>query len=194
MRFFTLRTGGGNFTVFLVILFVLMAAATFAFLQRTGRLAEFKINMFSGIATEDIFLEEEDLIQGEEEELSIGLTERDIIQEEEQEQEQVYILPSGAKEYRETAENGDGITHLARRAVKRYLEENPANPDLTSEHKIFVEDYIQNRIGDRGLDLGETITISENLIVEAINKSQDLSVQELENLKIFSEMVLTPGF
>jgi hypothetical protein len=152
--------------------------------------------MFSGIATEDIFLEEEDLIQGEEEELSIGLTERDIVQEEEQgqEQEQVYILPSGAKEYKERAGNGDGITHLARRAVKKYLEENPTSPDLTPEHKVFVEDYIQNHIGDRGLELDETITISENLIVEAINKSQDLSAQELENLENFSELVWTPGF
>lgn len=189
-----MRTGGGNFTVFLVILFVLIAAATFAFLQRTGRLAEYKVNMFSGIATDDIFLEEEDLIQREEEELSIGLTEQDIVQEEEQEQEQPYILSSGAKEYKETAENGDGITKLARRAVKRYLEENPVNPDLTPEHKVFVEDYIQNRIGDRGLELGETISISEDLIVEAINKSQDLSAQELEHLKNFSELVWTPGF
>ena len=195
MRFFTLRARGGNFTVFLVILFVAIAAGTFAFLQHTGRLADYKINMFSGIVTDNTLPEE---IPDEEEEngLSIGLTEPDIVQQEEQVQEQgqTFILPSGAKEYKETAENGDGVTNLARRAVKEYLEENSTDSDLTPEHKIFVEDYVQNHIGDKGLAVGETITISEDLIAEAINQSQDLSAGELENLENFSELVWTPGF
>jgi len=195
MKFFTLRTGGANFTVFLVILFVLMAVGTFAYLQRTDRLAGYKVNMFSGIVADDIFLEEEDVAQDEVEELSIGVTGLDVIQEEEEEeQEELDIFSSGAKEYKETAKNGDGITKLARRALERYSDENVASPDLSPEHKVFVEDYIQNRIGDRGLEMGETITISEDLIVEAINESQNLSVQELEHLKNFSELVWHAGF
>ena len=191
-----MRTGGGGFSVFLVILFVLIAVATFGYLQKTGRLAEYKINMFSSIGTDELVLDEE-IDVSEEEDLSIGVVGGEVVDEEEQEQkeedqEDIYILPSGGKEYRETAGRGDGITHLARRALKSYLAEN--SPELTSEHKIFIEDYVQNRIGDRDLEVGETITISEDLIVEGINKAQSLGAGELENLKNFTEIVWEVGF
>jgi len=186
------RKGGGAFITFLVVIFVLVAVATFLYLQRTGKLAEYKVNMFSSIGTDNIVSEEQLSVPQEgEDELSIGVTEEgektQIAPKEE------YILPSGGgKEYKETAEKGDGITRLARRAVKEYLKEH--NAELTAERKIFVEDYIQNHIGDRGLRIGESITISEDLITDGINKSQELTQEQLNNLKNFTELVWEEGF
>ena len=42
----------------------------------------------------------------------------------------------------ETAVKGDGVTHLARRALANYLEKNPDSA-LTKEHKIYIEDYLR---------------------------------------------------
>jgi hypothetical protein len=172
MRSFTLQRGRGIFTVFLVVLFVLVAVGTFAYLQKTGRLTELKVNMFSSIGTDEIALEQDMEGIEEEEDLSIGITEQDIQQKEtetEEKHEPAMVFPSQGKIYEETTREGEGITNLVRRAVKSYSEEN--NIEITSEHKVFVEDYVQNRIGNRILQIGETITITEDLIAEGMNKS-----------------------
>jgi|AntAceMinimDraft_18_1070375.scaffolds.fasta_scaffold11361_2 hypothetical protein len=193
MRSFTLRRGRGNFTAFLVILFVLVAIGTFAFLQKTGKLAEYKINMFSSIGTDEISFDKEPEPADNNKDLSIGIvegTEEDSKVEEKT--EDLSILPVRDGEYKETAENGDGITNLARRALGEYLNESES--ELSSEHRIFVEDYVQNHIGEGELQAGETISISESLIVEGINKAQGLSAEELENLENFTELVWETGF
>jgi len=199
MRSFTLQRGRGIFTVFLVVLFVLAAVGTFAYLQKTGRLTELKVNMFSSIGTDEIVLEQDMEAVEEKEDLSIGVTEEDIQQEEteepegtEEEHEPTMVFPSQGKTYEETAREGEGITNLVRRAVKSYSEEN--NIEISSEHKVFVEDHIQNHIGNRVLQIGETITITEDLIAEGMSKSQELTGWELEHLENFSELVWTPGF
>ena len=91
--------------------------------------------------------------------------------------------------YFEVAEPGEGITHLARKALREYLQKKGTGVELTPAHKIYIEDYIQNRIGDRWLQVGEKIEIQEELIKEAIEKAQGLSQQDLENLKHFADLV-----
>jgi hypothetical protein len=91
--------------------------------------------------------------------------------------------------YEETAGAGEGITHLARKALKEYLSQKEVDFEITPEHKIYIEDYIQNRIGDRWLALGEKISISKDLIEEAINHSKELTKQELENLTQYASLV-----
>jgi len=198
MRSFTLRRGRGNFTVFLILLFVLCAAGTFAYLQKTDKLTEFRINMFSSIGSDEIVFEDIEIAE-EEQDLFIGVTEEGVQKEEieefkeiKQEYKPVLVFSSDEKTYEETAKEGEGITNLVRRAVKRYSEEN--NIEITSEHKVFVEDYIQNHIGDRVLQVGETVEITEDLIAEGMNKSQGLTESELEHLENFSELVWTSGF
>lgn len=93
------------------------------------------------------------------------------------------------KEYREVAEPGESITHLARKALKKYLQEKPQDFEITPEHKIYIEDYIQKKTGSGWLMLGETLTFSEDLIVEAINKARELNPDQLENLKQYSTLV-----
>jgi len=101
-------------------------------------------------------------------------------------------LPSSlsqGKIYEEVAEKGQGITHLARKALKEYLAENQANFNLTPEHKIYIEDYLQKKTGNQWLKIGEKVSFSSELILEAINKAQQLTPQQLENLTQYSNLV-----
>jgi len=87
----------------------------------------------------------------------------------------------------ETAVNGDGITHLARRALEHYLEEN--SQELTNEHKIYIEDYLKDTTDSRPLEAEEEVSFSEDLIQEAIDASLQLSPEQLKNLEKYSALV-----
>ncbi len=91
--------------------------------------------------------------------------------------------------YLETAAKGEGITHLARRVLKRYLQENPQNFEVTPEHKIYIEDYIAKSLGGRWLKIGEEVEFSQGLIEEALAKAQNLSPIQLQNLTQYSQLV-----
>jgi len=99
------------------------------------------------------------------------------------------IQKNEEKKYLETAEWGEGITHLARRAVKKYLQENPQNFEVRPEHKIYLEDYLAKKMGGGWLNLGQTLEFSENLIKEAIQKAETLTPEQLENLTQYSQLV-----
>ena len=100
-------------------------------------------------------------------------------------------IPVQEGTYLETAQNGEGITHLARRALGKYLQENPQDFEVTAEHKIYIEDYLAKSMGDRWLNLGENIEFSETLLKEAIGKAKDLTPEQLQNLTQFSQLVPT---
>jgi hypothetical protein len=89
----------------------------------------------------------------------------------------------------ETAQKGDGITHLARRALAKYLEKTGGDPELTKEHKIFIEDYLQNRTGNEWLNVGETRSFSIDLIKEAVQEAKKLNQQQLEKISQFAQLV-----
>jgi len=107
-------------------------------------------------------------------------------------EEKVTVVPSEPKEsseekvYVEVAEKGEGITHLARKALGEYLKEKGENIALTKAHKIFIEDYMQKKTGWRWLKLGEKISFSEKLIEEAIEKSLKLTEDQLQNILNFT--------
>ncbi len=85
--------------------------------------------------------------------------------------------------FTEKAERGEGITHLARRTLQKYLESRPELAgDLNAEQKIYIEDYLQNKTGNEGLMVGEERTFSKALIEEAIKKAKELTPKQIENL------------
>ncbi len=92
------------------------------------------------------------------------------------------------RNYEGEANYGEGLTHLARRALSEYIEIKEIK-DLSAEHKIYVEDYIQKKLGGGNLSLGEKVTISYDLISEAVNNSRNLTETELNNLKQYSVLV-----
>jgi len=87
--------------------------------------------------------------------------------------------------YKVTTEKGEGITHLARKALAKYLSEN-RDDEVTALHKIYIEDYLQNRIGNQGIEVGHVETFSKASIQEAIAASKKLSQASLDNLKKYS--------
>jgi hypothetical protein len=92
--------------------------------------------------------------------------------------------------FTETAQHGDGITHLARRALDKYLEEHGQNASLlTKAHKTYIEDYMQNSIGDGWLQLGQKVNFSKSLIEKAINSSLLLNNVQLQNISSILNMV-----
>ncbi|MBU1255472.1 hypothetical protein KKE74_00520 [Patescibacteria group bacterium] len=100
------------------------------------------------------------------------------------------IIPESRKETGmiiEKANLGEGITHLARKALKNYLQDNPQ--ELTNEHKIYIEDYLKDKTGSNPLEIGEEVSFSEDLIKEAIDASLQLTPNQLKNLEQYSALV-----
>lgn len=94
----------------------------------------------------------------------------------------------GVKKHVETAQEGEGITHLARRALKNYLQDNPQSFQVSPEHKVYIEDYLAKKMGGQTLKLGQTVEFSDDLLKEAIQEAEMLSPQQIENLGQFSQL------
>lgn len=88
-----------------------------------------------------------------------------------------------------TAGKGEGITHLARRALAEYLEKSGRQQEVNNEQKIFIEDYLQNRTGGEWLSQGEERTFTVGQISEAIDASKKLNEKQLQNLEKYSQIV-----
>lgn len=83
----------------------------------------------------------------------------------------------------QTAQKGEGLTHMARRALKGYLERN--NKTLTSEQKIYAEDYIRKNTPVQKIIIGQNISFKEETIILSVEKSEKLSEKQIKNLKKF---------
>lgn len=83
-----------------------------------------------------------------------------------------------------TASAGDGITHLARQALEEYLANS--GKTLSAEQKVYAEDYVQNRTGSELLEIGQSLSFSENLLGEAVGAAEQLSDWQIENLKKYT--------
>ena len=103
--------------------------------------------------------------------------------------EQNRALPEASKTdqgYVEVAAAGEGVTHLARKATTRYLSENNVDFNVTNEHRVYIEDYIKDRMGTQGLSLGEQQTISYDLLREAVDSARNLTPAQLNNLSQYT--------
>jgi len=199
------RIDGASFVVLLIALFIIVGLVTFAYLESTGKLSDYKINLFSSIGSDDLSSFEEDIdVSQYEEDLSIGavgpeqdanLTVDNLVGDkligQVGELGDLIIAQRLEGSIEKIAEKGDSVTTLVRKAIKDYLSETD-NSNLTREHKLFMEDYIQNRISDKDLQIGESLSISRDLIAEAVEKSGELSSAELEELENYSELVWNP--
>lgn len=103
--------------------------------------------------------------------------------------------PIDQKTYTYIAKNGEGTTHLARYAIKDYLLNDPTGKTLkaklTSEHKVYAEDFIKDVVSKSSLKVGESLSFSVDLIQEAINKSLKLNDKQLANLKQFTKKIVS---
>lgn len=97
----------------------------------------------------------------------------------------VETLPEARKtdvSYVEVAQKGDGLTHLARRATARYLNENAVDFAITNEHRIYIEDYIKDHMQRTPTRIGAEKEISFDLIKAAVESAKTLNEKQLKNL------------
>ena len=87
-----------------------------------------------------------------------------------------------------SAVKGDGLTHLARKAVQEYLSQN-ADPSITKEHKIYLEDYLRKNVASGRIKEGDIRVFSEKLMSDALSKAKSLTPAQLESLKRYSAKV-----
>jgi len=117
-----------------------------------------------------------------------------IAQPAEQPQKIEQIIPASEKKdgsIIEKAVRGNGVTHLARRALKQYITDNPQKgQSLTNEHKIYIEDYLKDKTGSRSLKIGEEVSFTEKTIQEGIDSSKTLTQNQLKNLEKYSANVI----
>jgi len=81
---------------------------------------------------------------------------------------------------------GNGVTHLARQALKEYLKDKPElAKELTAEHKIYIEDYLRKNVPEAPeiLQMSDRVAFSQDLIQNAIDQAQKLTDNQLENLQ-----------
>ena len=86
------------------------------------------------------------------------------------------------------AQTGEGVTHLARRALKTHLESD-SEVNLSKEQKLYVEDYLKDQVGSKQLEPGQTIEFDKDLIAEAINNAEQLTPAEIQIISQFVNQV-----
>ena len=103
--------------------------------------------------------------------------------------EQTRLEPTAVKTDKEivvSPAKGNGVTHLARQALKEYLKDNPGlAKELTAEHKIYIEDYLRKNVAEAPsvLQMDDTVAFPRDLIEEAIGQAQKLTDSQLTNLQ-----------
>jgi hypothetical protein len=91
--------------------------------------------------------------------------------------------------YVETAEAGDGRTHLARRALTHALENN-SDWNLSAEQKVYVEDYLQKHAGgNQMVTPGSKVEFSKEMMNQAIEQAKGLNEAQLARIKPYAQKV-----
>ena len=168
-------------TVSALIIILIVAAAIYAFSGEEPEATELAEGNIAEITTEiddDAMVDEDGVIAGDTTAEPTAVSTADLMEETKELPEPTRT----AEGFQEVAQPADGITHLARRSATRWLGENQAGFAVTNEHRIYIEDYIQNSMGSEGLALGETRTVTLDLIAEAVTAAGQLNDQQLRNL------------
>lgn len=91
--------------------------------------------------------------------------------------------------YVETAEAGDGMTHLARRALTHALESN-SDWNLSAEQKVYIEDYLQKQVGgNQALNPGSKVEFSKEMMNQAVENARGLNEAQLAKIRPFAQNV-----
>lgn len=88
---------------------------------------------------------------------------------------------------KQTASPGEGVTHLARRTVKEYL--NSKSETLGAEQKIYLEDYLVKSTGLKSLEIGQTVEFQNDSIKAGLEKAKNLNEKQIQNLSKFVPLV-----
>ena len=85
------------------------------------------------------------------------------------------------------AEAGEGVTHLARRAVEKYLETGEI--ELSAEQKVYAEDYLRKIEGSYSLSVGQEASFATEDIEQAVGSAMELEEWQLQNLTQYTQNI-----
>jgi len=91
--------------------------------------------------------------------------------------------------YIEVAARGEGVTHLARKAMLRHIAAAEPDYEVTAEHKVWMEDYLKDQVGRKSLALGENVEIQKELVRNAVAEAKKLTDAQRKNLTRYSQLV-----
>lgn len=91
------------------------------------------------------------------------------------------------KTFTQVAQAGEGVTHLARRAISQYLSETGRT--LSAEQRIYAEDFLKDTAGGFALSMGQELIFAAADIETAYGQAMHLSDVQLANLTQFTTYV-----
>lgn len=77
------------------------------------------------------------------------------------------------------AEAGDGVTHLARKAIAEYSKQQ--NLTLSAEQKLYAETVLKNQYYQSQLQIGQSIEFSLDSLDNTVKEAQNLSSQQIKS-------------
>ena len=185
-------------TILVVLIVLIVGMSAYNYNQETGDSSEAIIvsenesidnTVENSTDNQEAIVETQDQEIANQEDTIIENSEKKVEVVQEVAKEEVIISNSddSGQKYTITAVAGEGITHLARHALDKYIQETGDGEDLSREHKIYVEDYLQNRTGDEAIEKGHQESFSEGLIKEAVTNARNLSSISIENLSKYTK-------
>ena len=85
------------------------------------------------------------------------------------------------------ANTGDGVTHLARRAVAEYSKDKEIT--LSKEQKIYAETILKNKYYQQYLNLSQEVQFELSDLEDTVQNAQNLSENEIKAWSKYSHLV-----
>lgn len=85
------------------------------------------------------------------------------------------------------AQAGDGVTHLARKAIAEYTKDKDIK--LSKEQKLYAETVLKDKNYKHHLNSGQEIEFDVNSLSDTIQKAQNLSEKEIKAWSKYTHLV-----
>lgn len=85
------------------------------------------------------------------------------------------------------ANAGDGVTHLARKAVAEYSKDKEIT--LSKEQKIYAETVLKNKYYKHHLNLSQELEFEISDLAETVEKAKNLSEKEIQAWSKYTHLV-----
>jgi hypothetical protein len=86
------------------------------------------------------------------------------------------------------AAQGDGVTHLAREAVDRYITDNSIE-GIEPGHRVYMETTLKNQYYQESLEVGQEITFTGSDLSQVVKDAQNLNEHQLANWAYYAQYI-----
>lgn len=86
------------------------------------------------------------------------------------------------------AAHGDGVTHLAREAVARYVTDNNIE-GIEPGHRVYMETTLKNQYYQESIEVGQEITFTGSDLAQVVEDAQNLTEHQLGNWAYYAQFI-----